>query len=166
MQTLFISYSRHDSNITLTIADRLRQSGHTVWTDVGGIPGGAVWLYEIEEAITNCETLVVMISQGSKDSQWVRREILYALDLKKRIIPIRIEDTTLPFALYDLQPIDHFSDPLKAIESLLGLLGQAKAPGTHQSTSEATTKPEQLDGLSLVDFRRYLLADDSEVYVP
>jgi hypothetical protein len=48
---IFISYSRKDSQITSDLANRLRRLGYKVRTDTTGIPGGATWLSEIEEAI-------------------------------------------------------------------------------------------------------------------
>lgn len=162
MPTIFVSYSRHDSNITQDFAESLRREGYTVWTDVSGIPGGAVWLFEIETAITNCDTFIVMISRNAKESQWVRREYLFALDLKKRIIPICIEDVTLPFALYDLQPINHFMAPNRALSELRAVLDHKLDPATTPASEVEHPKPLKSEGFTLVDFRRHLLAHPDE----
>ena len=162
--TIFVSYSRHDGNVTYDLADSLRADGHTVWTDVSGIPGGAIWLFEIEKAITACDVFVVMISRGAKESPWVMREILFALDLRKRIIPVRLEDVTLPFALYELQPINYFAAPMRAAQDLLAALS---SPASQAVSSPMTDTPSvslaaAAKGLSLVDFRRYLLTSPDE----
>ena len=42
--TLFISYSRKDSELAHRLADDLRTAGYSVWVDVGGLRGGQKWL--------------------------------------------------------------------------------------------------------------------------
>lgn len=161
LHTIFISYSRYDGNVTLDLADILRAEGHTVWTDVSGIPGGAIWLFEIEKAISSCGIFVVMISQGAKDSHWVRREILFALDLKKHIIPIRLEDVPMPFALYDHQPLDYYASPTRTLKALKSALSDHPS-SLKQPSGIQPFAPQRPVGLSLANFRRHLMSIKDE----
>src|SRR5688572_6998213 len=110
MTTIFVSYSRKNSDATHRIANNLRDEGYTVWTDVSGIIGGTVWHTEIEKAIINCDAVVIMLSFAAKNSEWVQKEMLFALENKKPIIPILLEKVTISLALINIQPINYFLD--------------------------------------------------------
>lgn len=160
MSTLFVSYSRKDSAMVYTIANKLRGLNYTVWTDITGIAGGTIWHKEIEQALTACDAVLVMVSSASKESDWVRKEILYALDLKKTIIPVRLERITLPFSLIDLQPIDYIVDPDTAFTSLVAVLPATAQPPLSPKTVLEARIAARLQGTSLVAFRRALLLQE------
>jgi len=81
-----------------------------VWVDNEKlVPGTPIWEEEIEKAIVNAGSIVVLLSPDSKKSPWVRREIGYAEDNGKRIFPILIagdEKNTIPIRLTTHQRID------------------------------------------------------------
>ena len=165
MTKLFISYSRQDADLTYELADRLRQHGYEVWTDITDISGGEPWGTAIERAIADCDALVVVVSSRSKDSQWVLREILLAQSQNKMIIPVRVETVLLPFPLIELQPIDYLSDRARAIARLVTTLHQVKS--RVDKSPETVVPPARTDdegtssvpgGMSLVEFRRTLAA--------
>lgn len=160
-RSVFISYSRKDRATTEQIAHQLRAHGYKVWTDVTGIPGGAVWHSEIERAIRGCDALIVVLSDAAKQSEWVLREILFASDLAKPIYPLCIEDVRPPFALYDRQLIEYFRDPTAAVDELLSGLSQLVSRTTltsdpsNKSISSSTHQSAKAL-MSLVDFRKWI----------
>jgi len=52
--------------------------------------------------------VVSLVSIQSKQSRWVRRELDYADELEKIVIPVRLENVYLPLRLRDRQAIDCF----------------------------------------------------------
>lgn len=160
MSTLFVSYSRKDSPMVYAIANKLRGLNYTVWTDITGIAGGTVWHKEIEQALTVCDAVLVMVSSASKESDWVRKEILYALDLKKTIIPVRLERIAMPFSLIDLQPIDYIVDPDTAFTALVAVLPATAQPSSSPKAVLEAPNVARLQGASLVSFRRNLFQQE------
>jgi hypothetical protein len=63
--------------------------GHTM------VPDEPFW-ERIKKGIRDCDAFVVILSQASVKSEWVSREVKFARRLKKKVIPIRIDDCTLP----------------------------------------------------------------------
>jgi hypothetical protein len=100
---VFLSYRRHDAGV-----DRLVESfkdlferhfGGTVFVDREDVEEGERWAEQIESALNSVELLVVCIGteelwiQGAhtsihKPEDWVRREILIALDRGIHILPL------------------------------------------------------------------------------
>ncbi len=95
MAKVFISYSRKDSAFTDRLYKRLDQAGHDLWMDRESLKGGQKWLKEIEEHIRWADAIIVLWSADAARSEWVDKEILYAENLGKLIIPVSI-DGTLP----------------------------------------------------------------------
>ena len=92
------------------VAGYLRKQGFNVWVDNEKlVPGTPIWEVEIEKAIVSAGAIVVLLSQNSKNSPWVRREIGYAEDNGKRIFPVLVtgdERTAVPIRLTNHQRID------------------------------------------------------------
>jgi hypothetical protein len=52
------------------------------------LEGGDDWARVIEAKIKEYEIIVVVLSPASVDSTWVRRELAFAQQIKKDIIPV------------------------------------------------------------------------------
>ncbi len=96
MPDIFISYSRKDSGHALALAERLRAEGIEVWIDQHGLEAAAQWSKEIVEAVEHCKAFVLLLSNDSLLSKNVIRELSIASESDRRILPIEIEDITLP----------------------------------------------------------------------
>lgn len=90
----FVSYSHKDSEIVLSILGRLQNEGLRIWYDEG-IECGTEWPAYIAEHIIGCKCILAFISENSKDSRHCRREIHYAIDKEKDVIPIYLEKIEL-----------------------------------------------------------------------
>jgi len=166
MTKIFVSYSRRDKATVYEIANELRSHGYEVWTDVTGIPGGATWQYEIEEAIENCDVVIVMWSQAAKRSQWVQNEILFALDLKKKILPFLLAEVRFSISIINLQPINFIGKMEQGIAKFIQAvpleLSESAPPEDEDEESVPQAAPSE--GVSLVRFRDRILvglAEDS-----
>jgi hypothetical protein len=114
MAQIFISYRRHDSAyLAATLSDKLQQhfGPNSVFFDVDNIPLGVDFREYIGNAVGQCDVLLVIIgdqwmgSTGSPvkrriddPSDYVRIEIESALKRDIPIIPVLVEDATMPAA--------------------------------------------------------------------
>lgn len=107
-EKIFISYKRIDKEKVLPIVEEINQrTGASCWIDLEGIESGDQFERVIIRAIKECEILVFMMTTNSiaplmdpKTGQpdystpsWTEREVKFALDRKKRVIPLSIDGT-------------------------------------------------------------------------
>jgi TIR domain len=116
---VFISYSREDSEFVKRLISDLKAAGANVWLDQIDIRPGSRWDREVEQALTNCTELIVVITAASVKSDQVMDEISFALDERKTIIPVINGECAMPFRLRRLQHVDFRSDYANSLGSLL-----------------------------------------------
>src|SRR5438105_5820435 len=73
MASVFLSYDHEDAERAAPIAAALEKAGHSVWWD-RHIHGGAEYNSEIENAVERADVVVVLWSERSVRSAWVRDE--------------------------------------------------------------------------------------------
>ncbi len=124
MTKIFISYSRRDIGFVRTLAGDLEKAGYDVWWDVSDLRGGDDWLRVIPAEIETSDHFVVVLSPNAVASEWVRKEYAQALSLRKKIIPVMLARTSVPFALNTINYVDFTSgDYTAGLNSLLTALG-------------------------------------------
>ena len=103
---IFISYRRKGGFDTAKlIYDRLRMDGYSVSFDIDTLENGDFG-NELEKRVKKCKDFLVILSPGVFDcfseagydpkDDWVRREIVYALQANKNIIPLLLDDFAYP----------------------------------------------------------------------
>lgn len=132
MTQVFISYSRKDTAFVRHLAADLEKAGYSVWWDISDLRGGDDWVRLIPEAIERSEFFIVVLTPNSTASEWVRKEYTQALSLHKKVIPIMLERTAVPFALNTINFLDFTSEPaypenVKALLLALGYTGDMPA---------------------------------------
>lgn len=86
---VFISYGRkHSKNFATKLHANLSQMGYSVWFDQNDIPLGVDFQEQINQGITKAHNFVFIISPHSVRSEYCLREIVLAVKLQKRIIPL------------------------------------------------------------------------------
>lgn len=88
---VFLSHSSLDRDFADTVAETLRKHGIPVWYSQTNILGAQQWHDEIGEALKRCDWFVVILTENSVSSMWVKREVVFALNdnrLANKIIPI------------------------------------------------------------------------------
>jgi hypothetical protein len=123
-ETTFFSYSRTDSDFVKQLAKDLRSAGARVWLDQLDIKPGAHWDSAIEKALNESKHLIVVLSPASVSSNNVMDEVSFALDNGKSIIPVLINDCSIPFRLRRLQYIDFTGDHQQGLSQLVAVLGR------------------------------------------
>jgi uncharacterized membrane protein YhaH (DUF805 family) len=101
MADIFISYAREDRVIAEQIARGLQAMGLQVFWDTE-IPPGHTWADYIEAKLGQCRAVIVLWSQHSVSSQWVREEARMGRETK-RLIPAQLDGTPPPFGFGEVQ---------------------------------------------------------------
>jgi hypothetical protein len=97
MARIFISYSRKDgSPVADELADRLRAFDHQVFLDVHSLRAGTRWRSELRQRIAWADLMIVLVTPGSNNSEYVRGEVDQAEKLNRPILPIQIGGTPTP----------------------------------------------------------------------
>lgn len=114
---IFISYSKTREQVD-TLVEDLEALGHEVWFDQELI-GGQRWWDSILERIRNCDLFIFALSPASLASHPCELEYTYAGALKKRILPVMVEEVNtllLPELLALIQYVDY-----RAMDRVAGL---------------------------------------------
>jgi len=104
LASVFLSYDHEDGSRAAAIASALEKAGHSVWWD-RQIHGGAEFQTEIEKAVEEADAVVVLWSERSIRSAWVRDEAAEGRDQNK-LIPVLLEPVKPPMGFRQYQAID------------------------------------------------------------
>ncbi len=104
MAQIFLSYSSEDRARVLPLVEALEEDGYTVWWDREIHPGPS-FDREIEKAISEAECLIVVWSEKSIDSEWVRSEVEEGVRLGI-LVPVLIDAVMPPLAYRRRQSAD------------------------------------------------------------
>ena len=101
MNDIFISYGSADRATAQKYADAPESFGWSVWWD-REIPLGKAFDQVIEEELNAARCVIVLWSRDAVQSRWVKTEAAAAID-RERLIPVLIEDVTIPFEFKRIQ---------------------------------------------------------------
>ncbi len=96
---VFISYSRKDTEIAERICRRLDDAGISYFIDNDSIRGSEDFPDVISEAILDSELFLLLASQNSNESVYTKKEIVFATNNEKEILPYIIDGSSLPRGL-------------------------------------------------------------------
>ena len=109
LRQVFISAAKSDNAWARDLSERLEKAGIDTWVPVAEILPGANWSREIGRALDRADAMVVLVSPDAMKSDWVRREIQFALGeerFENRLIPVQVRRTPsddIPWILRELQ---------------------------------------------------------------
>jgi hypothetical protein len=147
MNDIFISYDSADRAIAQKFADALESRGWSVWWD-REIPLGKAFDQVIEEELNAARCVIVLWSNQSVRSRWVKTEAAAAAD-RDCLLPVLTEDIAIPFEFKRIQtamlmnwrgdPSDpEFNRLVKAIEQLAKQPARSiPSPGASQTNKPA-----------------------------
>jgi formylglycine-generating enzyme required for sulfatase activity len=90
---VFISYSSKNIKVAQAVCHILEQHEIRCWMAPRDIPPGAEYGDLIDEAIKNAKVVVILFSEDSATSMWVKGEMNIAFEEQKVIIPFRLDKT-------------------------------------------------------------------------
>jgi hypothetical protein len=125
---LFVSYVHTDRLQVYPIIDYLDKKGIKIWYDEG-IPISENWRDIIVDNIEKCSGFLVFITPNVNTSEYVRKEINFALKRKKRFFAVYLKDTKLPASLeFELDEIQSMKKFLLSDEEFLSKLHEIIIP--------------------------------------
>jgi TIR domain len=101
MADIFLSYAREDSARADGIARALEAAGFTVFWDIQ-IPAGQTWADFTEAKLAASKLVLVLWTEGSVRSQWVREEARIGRDSAK-LVPVMLDAVAMPFGFGEVQ---------------------------------------------------------------
>jgi hypothetical protein len=101
MADVFISYAREDRARAEQVARGLEALGLEVFWDTD-VPPGQTWADYIESKLAGCKAVIVLWSDNSTKSQWVREEARMGRESGK-LIPAMIDASPPPFGFGEVQ---------------------------------------------------------------
>jgi len=122
---IFICHSSRDKAFVRSLAQRLSRDGVDVWIDHLEIRIGDSIHDKINEGLSKSDFLVVVLTQSSVKSRWVREELNSASSLEKLankgvfILPILLERCDVPPLLLDRRYANFLEDEGSAYQELL-----------------------------------------------
>ena len=86
---VFVSYSRADKDKVLPLVKNLEKSvGTKFWIDSEGIERTDQFEEVIIRALDQAQVVLFMLSDNSQQSEWTKKELVYAKNTGKRVVPI------------------------------------------------------------------------------
>ena len=95
MGYVFISYSTKDQSDADAFKHLLAKNQIRTWMAPYDIPAGSKYAQVINHAIKECDCFVLLLTNAAQNSVWVAKEVERAVNYRKTIIPIQIEDIVL-----------------------------------------------------------------------
>lgn len=85
---IFISYRRLDSSaLALLVLARLKEHSLIPFVDMA-LEAGGNWHADLEERIKSCDYLIILLGEGTLSSSTTVKEIQWALQYERTIIPL------------------------------------------------------------------------------
>ena len=145
---LFVSYAREDAARVAPLAAGLEQHGWTVFWD-RKIASGKSWHDVLEGALTRADRVIVVWSQDSIKSSFVRDEAARA-QAREILVPVLLDDVPLPLGFGQIQTANlvGWSGDVdaEAFRGLLADLGSPRVSSARQHSSaptSATARPPE-----------------------
>jgi tetratricopeptide (TPR) repeat protein len=153
---VFIAYSRKDKDFVLRLAACLKREGIPIWLDLWEIHASNKWNRNIAKALSECQCLIVVLSEFSVESHQVESEYLAALQKDKIVVPIVYQNCEMPYQLVPIQHIDFTSrgpDDKNAIDEVKKALAGCRFQEPQISESEESDSKLP----SIVTFSRFTI---------
>jgi hypothetical protein len=133
MSSVFVSYAHHDKVFVRELIGDLRAVGLPATYDEWILDIGDSIIEKISEAVTDADAVIPVLSTNSVTSKWVSKELSLAMTREVngkqvRVLPIMLEDCTLPPLLSDKLYADFRFDYAEGLGRLVRSLKRNLAP--------------------------------------
>lgn len=94
---IFIAYVRQDaSDFSRRLAENLGRADFTAFNDLDSLVPGVEWAKRLREEVERSDIVLCIMSPNALRSEWWIREIAWAFEMNKLIIPILLDGETMP----------------------------------------------------------------------
>jgi len=141
----FFSYCRDDSEFAFRLAEDLKAAGANVWMDQLDIRPGQRWERAVEDALSSCTCMLLILSPASISSANVMDEVSFALDELKTVIPVLYSECKVPYRLRTFQRVDFRNDYAQGLKDVLKALRgiEYQEEQLARQTATETARPER-----------------------
>jgi len=158
---LFVAHS-HKDEIAERIANALEEEGFDVWYSKKSIKVGESLTEKISKGLTEGDFLVVVLSENSVQSDWMKKELSMGviLELEKKsifILPVRTDRCEIPLMIRDKKFADFRTSFSHGMDELLDAIG---SPVLDSSPVKVPKRPKGKPIHKFVDSIPSLKADD------
>lgn len=131
--TIFISYSHADKPKVDLLAAHMVKRNATVWVDTWELNVGDSIIQRIQDAITESDALLVILSKASVESEWCKKELgtglIRELDEKRVIVlPVLLENCEIPLFLRDKMYADLRHDLESGLSAIMDAVARVSNP--------------------------------------
>ena len=140
---VFLSHSSKNRTFANRLVKILVSHGIPVFYSKRSILGAQQWHDEIGSALARCDWFILILSPEAVKAEWVKRELLYALQsdrYRERIIPLlyqRCDQEKLSWTLSSIQRINFKRDFHKGCQKLLKIWGVGYRHGSSADTAKS-----------------------------
>lgn len=106
MSHVYLSYTHEDKGYADLIEAELTERGHSTWRDTSQIETGMDWGEAIVEALDNAYAVLILLSQQGLRSEWVQKELQFAIEHNIPIVVVQVDECELPQRLTDVPLIN------------------------------------------------------------
>jgi formylglycine-generating enzyme required for sulfatase activity len=164
---VFISYARPDQAIASQVEGFLTAAGVRVFRDTSDINAGDNWDLKIEQALRDCQCMVILLSAASMpERKEVHREWFNFDQKGKKIYPLYIQDCTLHSRFDSRNYIDARSDLEAALDRLLAALRKDFKTPVESKKKIKTIEGPATPAEALEALNALILGNDAEPTVP
>lgn len=136
---IFISYSHSDSEFVSKFSDRLYEAGIPHFRDTKSIKWGESIPKRIHQELEKATHLVICISPGSEQSQWVAYEMGYAKGKKVTLVPYLLHPKMkVPGFIEDIKYLSTIDEETQFIKSISSKLSYVLAMDKEDDISSET----------------------------
>lgn len=153
---VFLSYSQRDHEHAVVVAAALERAQYKVWWD-RNLQAGDEFPAEIEAQVRSAACVVVLWSEASVASRWVRAEATIGAN-REVLVPLLIDGTNPPLEFINIQTLD-ISDWLRSADSQIEQLMLAAIARRSSAVPPNTTRiPPAIISDRVAELQRHLLS--------
>jgi hypothetical protein len=98
---IFVSHSNKDKKLASQLAADLKAAGFDIWYDSDDIRVGDNILEKIEQGLSECDNMIIILSPHALRSWMVRQELIFFRNEERRrgrnvILPVLYKDCDIP----------------------------------------------------------------------
>src|SRR6266849_2731437 len=143
---LFLSHAHGDGRFLSRLVDVLRRHGIRFWYSKTHLRAAQQWHDEIGRALARCDWFLVVLSPQATKSEWVKRELVYALSKKRyrgKIVPLLLTSckyNRLSWTLDEFQIVDfrkNFEESCRKLMKTWGLQYRDPQSGSRLALAKA-----------------------------
>lgn len=145
--SVFISYATADRNEALKVTKAIERRGTRCWISMRDVPPGANYQEAIVQSLRTARVVVLVFSEAANTSDEIKKEVSLASRYHVPVIALRLKDVepsdAFAYELSTRQWIDGFNGWDKAIDVLVGRIGQLPGPATIAASTAPASAAHQ-----------------------